>query len=108
VFDGDALYAGTDDGSVIRLNPERGQIRWRRALSTGVIAAIRAGPVATPYGLAVATTADTLYLLDRETGAVKSRMTTPGSVLGTPASDGKPAGDSPQATEARSPQEAKK
>jgi len=89
VFDGDALYAGTDDGSVIRLNPEQGQIRWRRALSTGVIGAIRAGPVATPYGLAVATTADTLYLLDRETGAVKSRMTTPGSVLGTPASDGK-------------------
>jgi outer membrane protein assembly factor BamB len=83
-FDGDALYAGTEEGAVVRLDPEQGHVRWRRALS----GAVRAGPVPTPHGLAVATTADTLYLLDRETGAVQARLATPGSVLATPASDG--------------------
>lgn len=84
-FDGEALYAGSEDGTVIRLDPEGGQVAWRRTLK----GAVRAGPVPTPYGLAVATTADTLYLLDRATGAVKSRLPTPGSVLATPASDGR-------------------
>jgi outer membrane protein assembly factor BamB len=84
-FDGEALYAGSEDGNVIRLDPEGGHEKWRRAVK----GAIRAGPVPTPYGLAVATTADTLYLLDRETGTVKSRLPTPGSVLATPASDGR-------------------
>ena len=84
-FDGDALYAGTEDGAVVRLDPEQGAVRWRRALN----GAVRGGPVPTPHGLAVATTADTLYLLNRETGAVQGRLPTPGSVLATPASDGR-------------------
>jgi outer membrane protein assembly factor BamB len=88
-FDGDALYAGTERGVVYRIDPEQGQIRWRRSLSAETNGAIRAGPVPTPYGLVVATTADTLYLIDRETGAVRSRMPTPGSVLSTPATDGR-------------------
>ncbi|MEX2157462.1 MAG: PQQ-binding-like beta-propeller repeat protein [Gemmatimonadales bacterium] len=84
-FDSDALYAGTEEGTVLRLEPERGRVQWRRALN----GAVRAGPVPTPYGLAVATTADTLYLLDRETGVVRGRLPTPGSVLATPATDGR-------------------
>lgn len=84
-FDGDALYAGTEAGVVVRLETEHGRVRWRRTLS----GAVRAGPVPTPHGLVVATTADTLYLLDRETGVVRSRLPTPGSVLATPASDGR-------------------
>jgi len=84
-FDGDAIYAGTEDGSVLRLEPERGQVRWRASLS----GAVRAGPLSTPPGLVVATTSDTLYLLDRQTGAVRSRLKLPGTVLATPATDGR-------------------
>jgi eukaryotic-like serine/threonine-protein kinase len=83
-FDGDALYAGTEGGTVLRLDPEGGRIVWRRKLAGSV----RAGPVATPQGMAVATSADTLYLLDRATGEVRARRATPGTVLATPASDG--------------------
>ena len=84
-FDGDALYAGTEGGAVVRVDPEGGDIKWRRALR----GAIRAGPVATPHGLAVVTTADTLYLLDRTTGQVQARLATPGAVIATPATDGR-------------------
>jgi outer membrane protein assembly factor BamB len=83
-YDGEALYAGTEGGTVVRLDPEGGRITWRRVL-TG---AIRAAPVATPHGLAVVTTADTLYLLDRMTGRVRARVATPGAVVSTPATDG--------------------
>ncbi len=86
-YDGDALYAGTETGAVVRIDPEGdgGRVVWRRALS----GAVRAGPVATPHGLVVITTADTLYLLDRTTGQVRGRLATPGAVLGTPATDGR-------------------
>jgi outer membrane protein assembly factor BamB len=83
-YDGEALYAGTEGGTVVRLEPEGGRVTWRRVL-TG---AIRAAPVATSHGLAVITTADTLYLLDRTTGRVRARAATPGAVLSTPATDG--------------------
>ena len=84
-FDGDALFAGTEEGVVLRLEPEKGHIQWRQPLP----GAVRAAPIATPYGLAVTTTSDTLYLLDRQSGAVKSRLPLPSAVLATPASDGK-------------------
>jgi outer membrane protein assembly factor BamB len=84
-FDGDALYGGTEEGVVFRLDPEHGSVAWHHALP----GAVRAGPVATPYGLVVTTTTDTLYLLDRETGAVHAHLPLPGAVLATPASDGR-------------------
>lgn len=84
-YDGDALYAGTEEGTVARLDAETGSIEWRRALS----GAIRAAPVATPHGIVVATTADSLFLLDAATGAVRVRRATPGTVRGTPATDGR-------------------
>src|SRR6267143_6007926 len=84
-FDGDAVYAGTEDGTVARLEPERGSISWRTALS----GAVRAGPLVTPHGLVVATTSDTLYLLDRGNGTVHARLALPGAVLATPATDGR-------------------
>ena len=84
-FDGDAIYAATEAGLVLRLEPKRGTVQWRRPLS----GAVRAGPLVTPTGLVVATTSDTLYLLDRETGAVRSRLSLPGAVLATPATDGR-------------------
>jgi len=84
-YDGEALYAGTEGGAVVRVDPEAGGVTWRRVLS----GAIRAAPVATPHGLAVVTTADTLYLLDRTTGQVRARVATPGAVIATPATDGR-------------------
>ena len=83
-FDGEALYAGTEEGLVLRVEPERGQTTWR----TTVSGSVRAGPVITPTGLVVATTTDTLYLLDRHSGSVRSRLKLPGTVLATPATDG--------------------
>jgi outer membrane protein assembly factor BamB len=84
-FDGDALYAGAEDGLITRLDPEQGSVIWRAALP----GAVRAGPVVTPYGLVVATTSDSLFLLDRDNGTIRSRLSLPGSVLSTPASDGR-------------------
>ncbi|OLC71294.1 MAG: hypothetical protein AUH78_18535 [Gemmatimonadetes bacterium 13_1_40CM_4_69_8] len=83
-FDGNALFAGTERGTVLRLDPETGTIRWRRRLS----GAIRAAPVPSARGLAVATDADTLYLLSRETGEIQRRLPTPGAVLAAPALGG--------------------
>jgi len=84
-FDGEAIYAATEEGLVLRLEPEHGIVQWRRPLSD----AVRAGPLVTANGLVVATTNDTLYLLDRATGAVRSQLTLPGAVLATPATDGR-------------------
>ncbi len=83
-FDGEGIYAGTEEGLVLRLEPERGKVEWRRPLS----GAVRAGPLVTPSGLVVATTSDTLFLLDRQTGAVRAQRSLPGAVLATPATDG--------------------
>ena len=83
VFTGDALYAGTETGMLLRLTPPDGKIVWRRQL-TG---AVRAPPVATPAGVVVATTADSLYLVDKGTGEIRSRVGLPGAVLAAPALD---------------------
>ena len=84
-FDGDAIYAGTEDGTMARLDPEAGSVIWRTPLS----GAVRAGPLVSPHGLVVATTSDTLYLLDRDKGTVHARLALPGAVLATPATDGR-------------------
>jgi len=84
VLDGDALYAVTDQGTALRLAARDGTVMWQRSLG----ASVRAAPVLTPAGLAIATTADSLYLLDLMTGAVRASRATPGTVLATPATDG--------------------
>ena len=86
-LEGDTLYAATETGEVLRLETAGGRVTWRRRLPEG--GAARAGPVPAAGGLAVATTADTLYLLDRATGEIRSRLPTPGAVLATPAFDGR-------------------
>jgi outer membrane protein assembly factor BamB len=80
-LDHDTLYAATEAGVVLRLATTDGKVVWRRQLP----GAVRAPPVPTPHGLAVATTADTLFLLDRATGVVQRRLATAGAVLGGPA-----------------------
>jgi len=84
-FDGEGLYAGTEDGMVLRLEPEHGTVQWRRPLS----GAVRAGPLVTTTGLVVATTNDTLFSIDRATGSVRAQLSLPGAVLATPATDGR-------------------
>ena len=79
----DRLFAGTESGMVLALDPDTGGILWRRRL-TG---AVRAAPVPTSAGLVVITTSDSLYLLDPATGAVRRRSGAPGPVLATPAAD---------------------
>ena len=79
-----ALYVGTDEGSVLRLDSDKGEVHWHTVLS----GAVRAGPLITPHGLLVATTSDTLYLLDPDHGAVRAQLALPGTVLATPATDG--------------------
>ena len=85
VLDGDALYAVTDQGTALRLNARDGTVMWQRRLGSGV----RAAPVLTPSGVAIATTADSLFLLDAATGRVRASRATPGTVLATPATDGR-------------------
>ncbi|HLZ46666.1 MAG TPA: PQQ-binding-like beta-propeller repeat protein [Gemmatimonadales bacterium] len=83
VLDSEAVYSGSEEGLVFRFESEHGTMQWRTALS----GAVRAGPIITANGLLVATTTDTLYLLDRRTGVVQSRLKLPGTVLATPAID---------------------
>jgi PQQ-like domain len=79
------VIAATDRGVVVAVDRVSGAERWRRALKVGV----RAAPVPTADGIAVATISDTLYLLDAGTGSITARLATPGTVLGTPATDGR-------------------
>ncbi len=78
---GDTLYAGTESGLLLRLGAADGKVVWRRQLG----GAVRAAPVPTPAGIAVATTADTLFLVDGAKGEVTRRLALPGTVLAGPA-----------------------
>jgi len=80
-LEGDTLYAATEGGLVLRLATRDGAVTWRRALP----GAVRAAPVPTPEGIAVATTTDTLFVLERRSGDVLRRMGTRGTVLASPA-----------------------
>lgn len=80
---GDAVFAASEHGMVLRLATASGDIVWQRPVSGSV----RAAPVPTPAGVAVATT-DTLYLLDAGTGAILGQRATPGPMFATPATDG--------------------
>jgi outer membrane protein assembly factor BamB len=80
-LDGDTLYAATETGLVRQIAAVNGKLGWRRQLPGGVYAPA----VPTSDGIAVATAADSLFLLDRATGEVRRRLHTPGTVLGGPA-----------------------
>jgi outer membrane protein assembly factor BamB len=79
------VVAATDRGAVIALDQASGDRRWERALGRGV----RATPVVTASGIAVATLGDSLFLLDPNTGAIRARLATPGTIVGSPATDGR-------------------
>jgi outer membrane protein assembly factor BamB len=76
-----SLYVGTVEGGVGRINPNTGVYAWRIRLPGAVRAAL------TPVrgGVIVATTTDSLFLLDEANGAVKIRRSVRGSVLAAPA-----------------------
>jgi outer membrane protein assembly factor BamB len=75
------LYAGTVSGWFAALSTTGGERLWRTQLG----GAVRAAPVVVSGGVIVATAADSLYLLDRATGAVRARRGTTGTVLAAPA-----------------------
>src|SRR5207247_6353710 len=83
-LDGDTLYAATETGTVLRLETEAGKVTWRRRLGGGV----RAAPIPSADGVIVATTADTVYLLERATGQVRGGLPSPGAVMARAAIDG--------------------
>ena len=66
---------------LLRLGAADGKVVWRRQLG----GAVRAAPVPTPAGIAVATTADTLFLVEGAKGEVTRRLALPGAVLAGPA-----------------------
>ena len=78
------IVAATDRGLVVALDRGTGARRWERNLGRG----IRATPVVAATGIAVATIGDTIYVLDSGTGAIRARLATPGTIVGSPASDG--------------------
>lgn len=80
-LEGDTLYAATETGVVQQIAAATGKAGWRRQLH----GTVRVPPIPAPDGIAVLTTADSLYLLDRGTGTVRKRAGTPGTVLGGPA-----------------------
>ncbi len=79
-FDGAALYAGAEDGMVLKLDAATGRVTWRRRLP----GAVRAAPVPTPAGILVATSADSVFLLDAAQGTVRRRAATPGAIVAAP------------------------
>ncbi len=79
------VVAVTDAGLVRAYAAATGRAVWQRSIGR----AARATPVPTALGLVVATIGDSLYLLETASGAVRGRLATPGTVLGTPATDGR-------------------
>jgi outer membrane protein assembly factor BamB len=77
----ETIYAATLAGNVAAIRLADGRQLWSARVPGGV----RAAPVPAGEGLIVATTSDSLFLLDRETGRVVSRRATSGTVLGAPA-----------------------
>ena len=81
----DSLVVAVSDAGVVQaFDAATGDSVWRRSLGR----AARATPVPVGDGIIVATIGDSLYLLDIASGAVRARLATPGTVLGTPVTDG--------------------
>jgi outer membrane protein assembly factor BamB len=79
-LDGQGVYAGGEDGTVLKLEYESGKSLWRRKLP----GAVRAAPVVTIEGVVLATSTDSLFLLDAARGTIRARVRLPGSVVATP------------------------
>jgi len=80
-INGAQVYAGTVGGLFVSLSAAGGGRAWGTQLS----GAVRAAPVAVAGGVIAATGADSLYLLDRVSGAIRARRGTDGTVLAAPA-----------------------
>jgi outer membrane protein assembly factor BamB len=75
------LYAASMEGVVTQFSASNGERNWRARLA----GAVRSTPVAVPGGVAVATAADSVFLLDGANGAIRARRGTRGTVLAAPA-----------------------
>jgi outer membrane protein assembly factor BamB len=75
------VFAGTVEGWIAAISTARGARVWRVKVS----GAVRAAPLVAASGVVVATTDDSLFLLDAASGAVRVRRGTLGTVLAAPA-----------------------
>ena len=80
-MDDSTVFAATTTGLVAAHGAANGVRRWRAQLP----GAVRAAPLPTAAGIVVATTSDSIFLIERGTGAVRVRRALRGSVLGAPA-----------------------
>ena len=78
-LDDTVVIAATTAGTVAAFGASEGRRVWR----VHVPGAIRTAPVPVPGGIVVATGSDSLYLLDRRTGAVRRRIGLRGTALAT-------------------------
>lgn len=76
-----ALYAGTIEGAVLRLDPRSGTVAWRTRLA----GAVRTAPIPSSAGIIVTTASDSVFLLDPAHGTIRARRATAGAVLAAPA-----------------------
>jgi outer membrane protein assembly factor BamB len=76
-----SLYLANSEGLVVRASAGTGIARWH----SHVGGAVRTTPLVVPAGLVVATQMDSLFLLDVQSGAVRVRRGTRGTVLAAPA-----------------------
>ncbi|MBI1723883.1 MAG: PQQ-binding-like beta-propeller repeat protein [Gemmatimonadetes bacterium] len=75
------VYAASAEGLVTQFSAHAGTRLWR----TRVSGAVRTAPVPVPGGVVIATAADSIFLLDRSSGAVRGRRAMRGTVLAAPA-----------------------
>ncbi len=79
-LDDSVLYLGTVEGTAGRIDARTGSYAWRTRLP----GAIRTALLPVPAGLVVPT-ADSIFLLDGRTGAVRERRGTHGAIIAAPA-----------------------
>lgn len=70
------LIVATSRGEVLGLSSATGGERWRKRLGTS-----RVAPVEVPGGTVVIATVDSLFRLDPESGEVRRRVRSPGTIL---------------------------
>ncbi|MDP3773510.1 MAG: PQQ-like beta-propeller repeat protein [Gemmatimonadales bacterium] len=75
------LYSASIEGLVTQFSAASGLRHWRVPLS----GAVRTAPVPVPIGVVIATAADSIFLLDGASGAIRARRATRGTVLAAPA-----------------------
>lgn len=84
LIEGGIVYVASDDGHVFALRSEDGEQIWRINLRGGTMAT----PLSAGEGLIVGTSADTLYRIAKQNGAITARGALTSSMSAAPAMNG--------------------